>query len=250
MSELERQLYALGDNPLNEDVPDVASSVRQHLQPASSRRRTRLVVVASALFLVSAVGVLAASNVSDDILQWLGLHRVKVTRVEQLPPVASNGPLRLGERVTVAQAARLARFRILTPKLLGRPDAVYFVPSASGGVVTVVYRSESDWPQSGEQRLGLVLTEQRAGISSPLIQKLIAMGVRVEWAQVSKERAVWLEGPPHIVIFEDRRGGVLARSRLAANTLLWQRNGLLLRLETSLSREQAVAIAESLEPSR
>jgi hypothetical protein len=60
---------------------------------------------------------------------------------------------------------------------------------------------------------------------------------------------LWIEGQPHTVLYRDSDGQVREeRSRLAANTLLWEQSGLTLRLESSLSKDEAIRIAEGVGP--
>ena len=60
-------------------------------------------------------------------------------------------------------------------------------------------------------------------------------------------RGVWLEGAPHLLVVPDARGQFRQdRVRLAGNVLLWEQNGLLLRLEGAFSRDEALAIAASV----
>jgi hypothetical protein len=56
----------------------------------------------------------------------------------------------------------------------------------------------------------------------------------------SDESGVWIEGAPHVLFLPG------APPRLAANTLLWRRGGLTLRLEGAASMDEALRIAGSL----
>ncbi len=57
----------------------------------------------------------------------------------------------------------------------------------------------------------------------------------------------WISGSTHELMLVDAAGEpVPATTRLAAPSLLWEQNGLTLRLESGLSRAQAVAVARSL----
>ncbi|MGH7359270.1 MAG: hypothetical protein ACREJR_10700, partial [Candidatus Rokuibacteriota bacterium] len=60
--------------------------------------------------------------------------------------------------------------------------------------------------------------------------------------------ALWLEGGPHVVFFENDGRVFDDRGRLAGNTLLVERNDVLVRIEGEIDRERALEIAESLEP--
>jgi hypothetical protein len=57
----------------------------------------------------------------------------------------------------------------------------------------------------------------------------------------------WIEGAPHVLILRDYAGDDRRHpSRLAGNTLLWERDGVTYRLESALSRDEAIRIAESM----
>jgi hypothetical protein len=64
---------------------------------------------------------------------------------------------------------------------------------------------------------------------------------------VNGEPGFWIEGHPHVVDYVDPSGraGRLS-SRLVGNTLLWNQEGLTVRIESSLSLERSLAIATSL----
>ena len=59
--------------------------------------------------------------------------------------------------------------------------------------------------------------------------------------------ALWIEGAPHEFVFLTPTGRIAsAPLRLDKNTLLWQRRGLLLRLEGDVTLAEALRIARSL----
>jgi hypothetical protein len=67
----------------------------------------------------------------------------------------------------------------------------------------------------------------------------------VEPVTVDGREGVWLEGGPHTVTFLDEDGEpVVDHTRLAGNTLIWERGSLTLRLESELTKEEAVRIAD------
>ena len=64
---------------------------------------------------------------------------------------------------------------------------------------------------------------------------------------VDGRRGYWISGGPHIVGVLDRNGDLYQdRTRLAANTLLVQDGDRILRIESALSRDEAIAIARTL----
>ena len=59
--------------------------------------------------------------------------------------------------------------------------------------------------------------------------------------------ALWIEKAPHEFVFVTPSGQVMsAPLRLDKNTLLWQHDGLLLRLEGDVTLAQALRVAASL----
>ncbi len=60
-------------------------------------------------------------------------------------------------------------------------------------------------------------------------------------------RALWLEGGPHAVLFVAPDGGVRDDlGWLAGNTLLVAANGLTLRIEAQIDRNEAIELARDL----
>ncbi|HYN64560.1 MAG TPA: hypothetical protein VES36_08150, partial [Candidatus Limnocylindrales bacterium] len=57
----------------------------------------------------------------------------------------------------------------------------------------------------------------------------------------------WIEGGEHYFFFRDANGQVLdATIRLVGTTLMWERDGLTVRIEGAPSLPDAVRIAESM----
>ena len=76
--------------------------------------------------------------------------------------------------------------------------------------------------------------------------KVTVMGV-VQEVTVGGEPGYWFSGEPHFFTYLDATGQVRdEQTRLAGNTLIWQRGDLTLRLEGQLSKEEALRIAESM----
>lgn len=70
--------------------------------------------------------------------------------------------------------------------------------------------------------------------------------------EVDGGRGYWIEGEAHrFFLYREGEGGEPRAEdyRLAGNVLLWERDGLTFRLESPLSRSEAIVIARSLRPS-
>jgi hypothetical protein len=258
MNELERRLIEAGRELDFPPSPDVAARVARLLaerQPAPALGRTRAlriaVVTVALLLLITGTVLAAVPSARNGILDLLGLRGATVERTPNIPPAPRRpGPeLALGQRTTLAEAQRAVPFGIFVPARVGRPDAVY-VRSAAGGFVSLTYRPRPGLPEARETGLGLLISEFRGAADPEYLGKLASFGTRVRRFRLDGDPAVWLAGAPHDFFYRAPNGRVRGRTlRLAANVLLVQRGGLLVRLEGSLRRSEAIAIAHSLRAS-
>ena len=182
---------------------------------AFERRRARWpFVVAVALAALAAAFAVPQSR--GAILRFLDLGGVTIERVDVLPPAKERSlAAGLGPVVTRAQAARA----------LGRPPIVPAdVPlHLNGGVVSLLL-------EVGGRPV--LLSELPAG-GPALLQKIVGGQTSVE----PVPHGVWLSGAPHVYLFPG------ASPRLAGNTLLVERGGLLLRIEgPELRKDEALRI--------
>ena len=257
LTDLEQALVRLGGELDFPETPDVAAAVRRRLGEAPGRKRVRLpearrLAVAFAVLLAVVGAVLAVPPARSAILEFLGLRGATIERVETLPELPEGvRDLIPGRSVSLEDAQQSVEFEVLVPGLLGEPDDVFYSASVPGGRISLVYRPDESLPASRYTGVGLLVTEFRGDFTPELVGKLVDGGVAVEPVTVGGQPGYWIEGGPHVVFFRDARGDVLEDTmRLAGNTLLVERGTTLVRLEGSreLTRERALAIAESLEP--
>lgn len=158
--------------------------------------------------------------------------------------------LGLGERLaTLADAQARVAYRVLTPGLpeLAAPDQVYLGTPPAGGQVSLVYQSRPGLLTSAETGVALLVTQFRGSLEPAFIGKGLPQGTRLEQLTLAGRPAFWIEGRPHFFFYRDQLGRQTdERFRLAANVLLWEQDGLTLRLEGALSREQVLRIAASV----
>ncbi len=113
-------------------------------------------------------------------------------------------------------------------------------------MVNLIYRSRPGL-RSRVPGIGLLLGQFEGRLRPDLIKKITAGATRLRGADVGGLPAYWLSGAPHTFLYVDENGRIAEdNARLAGNVLLWERNGVTYRLESELSLEAAVAIAESL----
>ncbi len=226
MPELERELRALAvtlDWPAERDfVP----AVRARLQ--SRQRRPlpwrRIAAVAALVLVVGIAATMAVPDARTAVLRFFGLKGVTVIRVEQLPPAPPPSEAFFGEQVSLAEAERIAGIDLLLPDL-GQPDEVW-VDRLSPNFVVIHY---------GRPDTRLRLTELVGGF----VEKYATSEQRVERVEVDGRPGIWIEGE-HVV------SGPTGAPRRAASALLWEQEGLTLRLEGDLSKERALEIARTV----
>ena len=114
-----------------------------------------------------------------------------------------------------------------------------------GGRVDLVWRARPGLPASGFTDAGRLITEFQGQTTPEFIEGRRGRPGRVR--EVDGEPAYWFSGEPHFFTYLDRAGRFREeQTRLAGNTLIWQRGELTLRLEGELSKEEALRIAESM----
>ncbi|HEX9680279.1 MAG TPA: DUF4367 domain-containing protein, partial [Anaerolineales bacterium] len=194
---------------------------------------------AAALLALLAVGVLAVPAARAGVIEFLRFGAIRLilgpatatpaaTRIPILTPTVPT----LSGRTTLAQARLLARFPIRLPAYpsdLGPPDEVYFQQFDGQIVVTVWHAAD------GGPRLALYhVTEREFALKAVAI---------VKQTTVNGQPALWVRGP-HFAQFEDFRMGEI--QLVAGNVLIWTQGEVTYRLESQVSLDEAVRIAESL----
>ncbi len=247
--------------------------------PAARRR----LAVALALLLVGAVILGALPLVRKGVARRLGLNNVAIVNVTAIPsptpaplptmtaipaptppgaatpgarPATPTPPLNglldratFGTQTTLTEAQSRAPFAIRTPDLptYRVPDEVYTRIPPPGGRVSLLYTIRADLPAIAGTDIGLLVQEFRGGIQSGLFQKGVPSGSRVEPVLIDGVQGYWIEGGLRTFGYTDANGVVqFEETRGAGNTLLWERDGVVYRLESSLPQADAVRIAASL----
>jgi hypothetical protein len=223
-------------------VASVAASIRVEGQPRARWRPARRALVLGLLAALLVVGLAAAIGFALGGLRitWGG------------PPPGSPLPAALvatrgfGQAVELEEAeSSLGVLLVPTDPELGPADHVYFDSRTES--VALAWGDRPGLPADPASGLGIVVTEFHADIGPETFEKVIKSGARVEAASVSGASAYWIEGGQHYFFFRDANGQVLdATIRLVGTTLMWERDGLTVRIEGAPSLSQAVRIAESM----
>jgi hypothetical protein len=94
---------------------------------------------------------------------------------------------------------------------------------------------------------GVVFTQWLGRTDVDLVRKVLTPGTRLEAIRVEGEPGYWISGRPHAFLYIDARGEVREETlRSAGQTLIWERDGLILRLEGDLTRAEALGLARSV----
>jgi hypothetical protein len=135
----------------------------------------------------------------------------------------------------------MAEFPILLPAYptdLGLPDNV-FLQDLDGQVLVLVWL---DPAKPGKVRLSLHQFSDQDNMTVTKVQPITVLETTV-----GGEPAVWAQGP---YILKYRNGDIDVIRLIEGHVLIWEQAGITYRLETDLSVEEAVRIAESLQPWR
>lgn len=264
-------------------TPNVASRLRTDAMTmvvAARRRKTHVTIarrMAFALVATIALGgaLLAVPPVRAAVVQFLQIGGIRIILVEPTPtptpmptlpalaptvrgptptPTATPQPtptptpltsiLDLYGETTLDQAQANAGFSIPLPAYpsdLGTPNAVFY-QSFDGPIVILIWMDDVT---PGRVRMSLLVAR------SPLVG-VKGIGVKGEKApvrivrelRVNGQPAYWVEGPH---MFQLRNGDYSARWLVNGNVLIWTRDGTTYRLESGLSLDEAVKVAESLK---
>ncbi|MFN2521067.1 MAG: hypothetical protein ABR525_08490 [Candidatus Limnocylindria bacterium] len=162
---------------------------------------------------------------------------------------ASPGAAALGETVSIADARQRAGFAVVLPSdaALGAPDEVHVRAIPGGLQVNAVYRVRPGVPTSPVAGVAALFSEFRGSVDPGLFVKVLGPDATVEPVVVNGQPGFWIAGAPHQFFYRDGAGNIFPESlRLAGNTLLWEQDGLLLRLEAQVDRATALRIASTV----
>jgi hypothetical protein len=246
------------------DGPDLATRIRARLvaEPPQQvhrpwfsfgRARRALVLAIVALVVLAAVAGAVAFGVPGIRLIFgdPGGTPPPAVATPAPSPTGSIAPpgssLELGDLVDPATAGERAGFpvRLPTDPALGPPDATYV---SGRDEVALVWAPSDELPPTIEVDVGLLLMQFHGSVTPEPIGKMISSGTVVEPVQLGDGTAYWISGDPHVFFYFTPDGRHVEEGRRwVGDALIWQRGDMTYRIETSLGRDAAVGIAESLD---
>ena len=256
-------------------TPDIAGAVRGQLGERPVRTLPNLTPARALLVLalVAAAGLLAVPSARATVFEALQVGVVRILlgepEAEQLaataspasgeldpastpategPGDSSSGPPvtqvpqlstldQLAGETSLEEAQLLAGFEIRLPAYppdLGAPDRVFYQPM--GPTVILVW---ADPGGLNRPRLSLFILGETI-----LLDK--AKPTVLERTEVGGDVAYWAEGPYMLDIRGERE--LVLRYLVQGHVLIWDEGALTYRLESGLPLEEALLIAESLQP--
>ena len=256
--ELEPRLADLASVLAFPPTPDLATAVGSRLRartgvaprPMRVRRSLpRSLLLAATIALLVVGGALAVRYGLELLSIEFGPLPSVPASPSASPPGSTGKGLGLGEPVTLAEAESAAPFDVLLPPALGEPDATYLGGPALRGQVALVYAPRPGLPASGLLGgAGLLITQNRGqqddGLAFKLVENELAT---VEPVTVDGAPGAWISGQPHFFWYLSPEGAHIEESRrLVGDTLVWERDGILYRIEGAIALEQALDIARSM----
>jgi hypothetical protein len=243
-------------------TPDVAGAVMERLE-GGSRPQTRLpsAWVVMGLLVFALIILFAVPGVRAEIIRFFQVGVVRIfpenptltaePSLPQVPTTATpdmftprpggNQPLysvtisELAGETTFEDAQTGLPFPIRLPTYpadLGMPDRVFL--QEDGGMVILVWTDSADPEQA---RLSLHEIAPGSIVLSKYEPRVI------QETQVNGVYAIWAQGP---YLVQLTSGSYDFRRTVEGNTLIWEQEGITYRLESDLTLEETIQIAESL----
>ena len=227
--QLADELRALGRAVVPPVADGLTTAVLERVASAPVRRTPAEVIRSKwrallALLAVLVAGAVVAPPVRAAVAEWLNIGGVEAVPVPS-GPTSAPAPPAVTERLTLAEAGRIAGFVPVVPRVLGEPTGL----EASTGFVAMSWRTAG----------GTVRLEQFEAAPSPMYLKKYWSTLE----QVDEVDGYWF-GTPHDLVLEDKNGGDRVE-RVAGATLVWVRGGVTFRLEGAPDKARATEIALS-----
>jgi hypothetical protein len=267
MDELQQELFGKQLLSISKGLdyprtPDIAGAVMTRLRGATwPRFISRRFVWSLTVILILFSSLMLIPPARAAIIEFIQIGVVRIFRAEPTPlappnqeipstvvpvtatPVPTSQPLipileNLAGEMTLDEAQKAVNYPILLPSYppdVGKPDRI-FVQDADGKMTVLVWLD----PQHPDQ---ILMSLHFLPAGSWAIKKIEP--THIQETTVNSQRAIWAIGPYPLRL----SNGDLDFVRLIdGHVLIWEQGDITYRLETDLSLEEAVKIAESLQP--
>src|SRR5207245_10769199 len=107
-----------------------------------------------------------------------------------------------------------------------------------------VYMPRAAVPPSGQARVAVLITEVNGKVDANYFGKMLGPDTTLEEVTVNGHRGYWISGSPHAFFFTDANGNFRDETlRLATNTLIFDDNGTIIRIEGDRPKAQPPELA-------
>lgn len=240
---LDSALHRLADDVVFPDTPDLWPAVAARLSQPERRRWWPARLPGSAA--VALIGVLVLTAAVAAVT--LALPGLRISLVPGLP-IASVPEDSLATRLALGRPVDPESVDAAFPAALGVPDEAY--ADAAGSVVSLVYHARERLPEVPGTGIGLLIQQIDGVLGDQEVQKLVVAGAATVTAvEVDGAMAYWIQGAPHLLRYTGPDGEERTEmTRLVGDALVWERDGVVYRIESALGREATISIAESVRP--
>ena len=228
----------------------LAELTTSRARPSTARPLRRALVLAVILLLLIAAIAVAIG---------LGVPGIRIVfgPGPSVPPATSTAPsspatstrfalgsgMGLGILTPFAAIESQSGFAPRLPAGLGEPPASYVIDRR----LVMVWPPSSAHPPIEGTDIGLLVTEFQGSVDKGYYEKVAGSGTTVEAVRVGGHPGYWLAGEPHTLFYIDADGRSIDEHRQAVGqTLIWSDGDLTFRLETQGSKEEAIALGESI----
>ncbi len=141
----------------------------------------------------------------------------------------------------------LAGFTVVRPSdaTVGPPDAAW-LDATHNDQVSLVWAASDRLPETTVPGVGLVEMAFRGRLDEGWFKKLVSANTKIEPVEVNGNRGYWISGDPHFFFYEGPNGIVEDTRRWVGDALIWSKGPITYRLESSLGRDETIALAESM----
>ena len=239
---LDASLTDLADAVDFPPTPDLRRRIAERL--AAPRRRRWFAPVPRAIVL-ALIGLLALAAATVALV--IGVPGLRLTLVPT-QPTTSLAADPLGTRLALGADVAVDEVADLAPGALGPPDEAYVIGDRA--ITSLVYAAGDGLPELDGTAIGLLIQAFDGALDREQVEKLVVeVGVSVTAVSVDGADGYWIAGPPHLLRYLGPDGEARAEAtRLVGDTLVWERDGTLYRIESGLGLVETRRIAETIEP--
>jgi hypothetical protein len=114
-------------------------------------------------------------------------------------------------------------------------------------MVSLLYKPRTGLPETAETGAGALIMQFATSQPVNYLGKQVAEGDQLSFEHVHGEDAIWIDGAHTLALLTDpSRGCCDDTERAAGNVLLWEQGDQTFRFESTLTKDEAIAIAESV----